>query len=497
VAGTTRLPFVLGITTIYGSAAAAALSYVCLGRRADAASSAPASPPGPGPLVAALPIAVFLLWPLPFVVTMRGFVDVGAVAISFVILGLFCTAPAARWNIGRWVAIGSLLAVLFVFRRYWAFWVTSFAVVVTLDALWQAWHVRREPGRAWLRPLAGPATIGVAAAAAAAIIAWPMIVRVLNTPYADIYSAYQMPAAGGFFAEIVRSFDDLLASNGVLATLAGVAAVAGLVARRETRRIGIVLGAMVLLSYVQFRRVQGPGHHHHLLWTSLLTAATAVFATSFAARLPPRRAWGLVAGLAIAGMLQWAGAVVPAAAPLRFLVRGSASELPLVRTDLAELERLVTAIDRVAGKMGGGPRIYCLASSSVLNQGILYSYSPSLHKPFHSALLIGHTADIDKRDGFPHDLVTADMVIVCDPPQVHQGEENQQVIVEPVRQMLAGEGIGAPFERVQAEFVLEGGVKTYLYVRMRPMEPQHVEALSEALRQKYPDRPYVFQPRRR
>jgi hypothetical protein len=147
--------------------------------------------------------------------------------------------------------------------------------------------------------------------------------------------------------------------------------------------------------------------------------------------------------------------------------------------------------------MGGGPRIYCLASSSVLNQGILYSYSPSLHKPFHSALLIGHTADIDKRDGFPHDLVTADMVIVCDPPQVHQGEENQQVIVEPVRQMLAGEGIGAPFERVQAEFVLEGGVKTYLYVRMRPMEPQHVEALSEALRQKYPDRPYVFQPRRR
>ena len=274
------------------------------------------------------------LWSQPWV---RGFVDLGAVAISWVILALFFSASQLRWNIGRWLAIGALLAVLFVFRRYWAFWVTSFAVVVTLDALWQAWQLRRDLGRAWLRPLAGPATIGAASAATAAIIAWPMIVRVLNTPYADIYSAYQMPAAGGFFAEIARSFDDLLASNGVLATLAGVAAVAGLVARRDTRRMGIVLGTMALISYVQFRRVQGAGHHHHLLWSSLLTAATAVFATDLAARLPARRAWAIVAGLALVGTLQWAAAAVPAATPLRFLVRGSSSKLPMVRTDLAAL----------------------------------------------------------------------------------------------------------------------------------------------------------------
>jgi hypothetical protein len=492
-AGTTRLPFVLGITTIYGSAAAAALAFLCLGRRAMATEPADSSPHVSRLGRAAVPIVVFVLWPLPFVVTMRGFVDLGAVAISWLILALFFSAPQARWNIGRWLAIGSLLAVLFVFRRYWAFWVTSFAVVITLDALWQAWHMRREPHRAWLRPLAGPATIGAASAGAAAIIAWPMIVRVLNTPYADIYSAYQMPAAGGFFAEIARSFDDLLASNGVLATCAGVASLAALVARRDTRRIGLVLATIALVSYIQFRRVQGAGHHHHLLWSSLLTAATAILATALAAQLPPRRAWGLVAGLAVIGALQWAAAAVPDATPLRFLVRGSSSELPLVRTDLVELERLVTAVDRAAATMGGGPQIYCLASSAVLNSNILYSYSPSLHKPFRSALLVEHTSDIDRRDGFPAGLVAADIVIACDPPQVHQGEENQQVIVEPVRQMLAGAGIGAPFERVPVEFELEGGVKTYLYVRMRAMERKHVAALSAALREKYPDRPFVYE----
>lgn len=496
-AGTARLPFVLGITTIYGSAAAAALAFLCLGGKSRTTQPAIPTAHDPAMIQAVVPIVVFALWPLPFIVAMRGFVDLGAVAISFLILGLFFSAPADRWNIGRWLSIGALLAVLFVLRRYWAFWVTSFAIVVTLDALWQAWHLRQEPGRAWLRPLCAPAAIGAASAATAVAIAWPIIVRVLKTPYADIYSAYQMPAVGGLVSEIVRSWDDLLACNGVLATLIGVASLAGLVGSRPTRRIGTVLVAIAILSYLQFRRVQGAGHHHHLLWSSLLTAATAVFGTSLAGRLSLRQGWIAVAGLFIIGALQWSAAAVPAAVPLRPLVRGSTAMLPLVRTDLDDLERLVAGIDRVAAKLDGNVSIYCLASSAVLNSNILYSYSPSIHKPFRSALSVEHTADIDKRDGFPNGLVTADLVIVCDPPQVHQGEENQQVVVEPVRQLLAGEGIGNPFERVQAEFVLEGGVKTYLYVRMRAMERQHVAALSEALRQKYPDRPFVYEYRGR
>jgi hypothetical protein len=487
-AGTTRLPFVLGITTLYGSAAAAGLAYVC---RAGSKESDPAG--SPGPAVAALPAVVFTLWSLPFVVAMRGFVDVGAVAISYVILGLFLAAPQGRWNVGRWAAVGALLALLFIFRRYWAFWVTSFAMVVTIDALWQAWQARSDPGRAWLRPLAAPAVVGTASAATAAIVAWPMVWRALTTSYADIYSAYQMPATASLLAEVARSTADLVAANGVLATLAGVAALGMLVAGRGTRRMGAMLAALAILSYLQFRRVQGPGHHHHLLWSSLLTAATALAATSLAARLRPGRAWALVAGLVVTGGLQWAAAAVPAGAAIRVLMCGSTAELPLVRTDLPELGRLVATIDRVAAEMGGRPGIYCLASSAALNSNILYAYPPSLHRPFASALLVRNTANIDKRDGFPSELVTADLVVVCDPPQVHQGLENQQVVVEPARQFLAGEGFGSAFERLPVEFMLEGGVHTFLYVRTRPIEPADVAALSAALRRHYPDRPHVYE----
>jgi hypothetical protein len=489
-AGATRLPFVVGITTIYGAAAAAGLAYVC---RAVLRENDPAGSPGSGVAVAAVPAVVFTLWSLPFVVAMRGFVDVGAVAISYAILGLFLLAPQGRWNVGRSAAVGALLAVLFIFRRYWAFWVTSFALVVTIDALWQAWQMRSDSGRRWLRALAAPVVIGVASAATAAVVAWPIVVRALSTPYADLYSAYQMPATSGIFAEATRSMTDLLAANGVLATCAGLAALGMLVARRETRRVGVMLAAVALCSYVQFRRVQGAGHHHHLLWSSLLTASTALAAASLAAQLRPQRAWGLVAALVVAGSLQWAAAVVPAASGLRFLMCGSGAELPLVRRDLAELARLVAAIDRVAAEMDGRPSIYCLASSAVLNSNILYAYPPSLHRPFHAAMLVRNTVNIDKRDGFPSELVSADLVVVCDPPQVHQGVENQQVIVEPARQLLEGDGFGAAFERLPDEFMLEGGTKTYLYVRTRPIEPADVAALSAALRRHYPDRPFVYE----
>ena len=492
-AGTTRLPFVLGITTIYGAAAAAGLASIC---RACQAEDEPPNP-GSAAAVAAVPAVVFTLWSLPFVVAMRGFVDLGAVAISYAILGLFFSARRGGWNVGRCVSVGVLLVLLFVFRRYWAFWVTSFAAVVTLDALWQAWHMRHEPGRGWLRPLAVPALIGAASAATAAVVARPMIMRVLTTSYADIYSAYQLPATPSLLAEVARSLTDLLAVNGVLATFAGLAGLGMLVADRKTRRMGLMLAAMAILSYVQFRRVQGAGHHHHLLWSSLLTAATALAATSLAFRLRRDLAWALVTGLVLAGSLQWAAAVVPAATGLRFLVYDSSAELPLVRRDLAELGRLVGTIDRVAAEMGGRPGIYCLASSAVLNSNILYAYPPSLQRPFQSALLVRNTADIDKRDGFPNGLVTADLVVVCDPPQVHQGIENQQVVVEPVRQMLSGKGFGTAFARLPDEFMLDGGTKTYLYARTRPTEPAEVAELSAALRRRYPDRPHVYEYRPR
>jgi len=485
--GASRLSFVLGITSIYGTAAAATLTILCLRQAPPPSSATPLSLP-----TAFLPAAIWTLWSLPFVVSMRGFVEVGGVALAYGILGLFFSIQPGRVAVGRWLAIGGLLAGLFLFRRIWAYWITSFGMFLALDAAWQVWQARHMSVRERAMRAVPPFIIGGAAFVTAALVAWPTVVRVLTTSYSDMYSGYQVYAEGGGLAEVLRVARDLLATNGVIETLLGLIGLAGLIAAGSMRRLGVCLVTTSVLSYLHFRGVQSPGLHHHLLWTSMLTAATAAYSQVLVNRLPPRLATAVMIGLLVLGGVQWVAAVVPGAEPLRGLVLGSRAQLPIVRHDLPELDRLVQGIDHTVASLGGRPKIYCLSSSPVLNQGVLYAYSPSRRRPFRSGLLLVHTADVDKRDGFPRDLVSADIVVVADPPQLHLSSRDQQVVIEPVKQILSGQGFGEPFERVDAEFLLEGSVKVYLYVRRRPIEKKHIIALSQSLEPHYPDSPFVY-----
>jgi hypothetical protein len=104
-----------------------------------------------------------------------------------------------------------------------------------------------------------------------------------------------------------------------------------------------------------------------------------------------------------------------------------------------------------------------------------------------------YAPDVDKRDGFPQALPTADIVVTTDPPQIHLAAEDQQVILEPARQLAEKVGIGAAFERLEGEYTLDGGAKAFLYRRTRPVTAEEIAELSAALQRSYPDRPYVFQ----
>jgi hypothetical protein len=494
-----RLGFVLGLVTLYGAGSAAAFALLCGRTAATSSADAPADRgPAASPWLKPetfVPAAIWLFWSLPFVVAMRGFVDLGAIGITYLIWWLYLGLDTAseKINVRRSLSIGLMLALLFLFRRYWAFWVTAFGAVMAADAAWAAWCLWRRHSARWWAPLTVPPLAGVAAAVTVLVLAAPLVVRILVTPYSDIYSAWQWKSSGSALADMQTAISDLLVNDGVLPVVGGLASLVGLIAWPSTRRVGLLLAGQILLTYLNFRRVQAPGIHHHQLWCSGLTAATGLFATIIAGRISRPQSWGLVAGIAALGMLQAAAAVVPAAGPLRFLVLGSEAHLPMVRNDIPELERLAKAIDAAVAARGGTARIYCLASSGLLNNSTLYAYSASLKKPFRSAALLAPVTDVDKRDGFPQELPTADIVVTTDPPQIHLAEADQQVILVPARQLAGGGGIGAAFERLEGVYTLDGGVKAFLYRRTRPVTPEEVGELSAALQRSYPDRPYVFE----
>jgi hypothetical protein len=498
--GQSRTWFVLGLITIYGTLSAIAFTLLCSRFPGSMHSATTAEVPKtflagfedtPWPVAMIAPI-VWTTWSLPFVVAMRGFVDLGACAITFLVWWLYLTCRSDSWNVRRAIGIGLLLALLFLFRRYWAFWITAFGAVTAVDASIHAWQIRKRDADSWYKPLAVPSLMGLSLLASLLIVAFPLVARTVTTSYGDIYSAYQKGADLGVIGRAVSDLVETIRENGLLATLVGLASLAWLCVCPDTRRIGLLLTAQTLLCYLQFRRVQAPGLQHYLLWCTGLTTATGLCATAITYRLTPKRKWILIASLLAVGTLQMTAAFVPAAKPIRFLMAGNATQLPLVRGDIAELERMVNDIDKEI-RDKGAQRIYCAASSPVLNFTTLVGYSPSLGKPFLSAGQLGHTADVDKRDGFPRDLLAADLVIATDPPQTHLDPADQQVVIVPVSQLREQRGIGKAFKLVAGEYQLDGGVKAFLYRRSRPLTIDDVLPLSDALRRCYPDRAYIYE----
>jgi len=490
--GQSRMAFVTGLAAIYGGMliVSSCLTTLAATQTADRQQRAWA---------AAVAAIIALCWPLPFGVSMRGFVDCGASAIACFILWLFFSTPLSRLPLWRCISIGCLLALLFLFRRYWSFWIVAFGLFVVLDAAWEGWKSRGAGLQPLLRLLRRPLVIGGMAAATLLVFASPMVLRVLRTNYADVYAAYQFAGTAGWWDRVPQLVGGVIGVNGLVYTAAGLVSLGYLVVLPAYRRTGLALATLAVLPLVLFQQVQAPGLHHHLLWSTSLMLATAVAAVDGIARLQStasrhagRWAIAAVTGITLVAGSQWAAAIVPAAAPLRpWLLTGS-GQLPLVRHDLAELDRLIEAIDSEAIARQGKVRIYCLASSATLNAGILAAYAPSRQKLFRASPMVAQTHDIDLRDGFPRPLITSNLLIVTDPVQVHQGTEHQQVIVVPNTQVLNGTGFGEAFQRLDWQFELAGGVKVYLYERVRPLTGRDLTALTEPLRQAYPDRPYVW-----
>jgi hypothetical protein len=166
---------------------------------------------------------------------------------------------------------------------------------------------------------------------------------------------------------------------------------------------------------------------------------------------------------------------------------------PLVRNDVPELIRMFSVLDRYFEKSDG--RVYVLAASHTFSYDTLLNAAISLPVPFNSTdRVITHCPHVDKRDGFPRELLNAQFVLVATPVQYHLRPADQQVIGVPVESFLNQTDIGRAFEKLPESFVLENGARVLLFRRARPIEPAEVAQLSERFRASYPDRPYIYRP---
>jgi hypothetical protein len=267
---------------------------------------------------------------------------------------------------------------------------------------------------------------------------------------------------------------------------------------RDTRRLALLLLLQTAFLYAHFAKVQDLGIHHWYLVQPAVLLIVGIAAARVVCWLRSRALRSLLlAAYVAAGGLVGATVLVPAFAPLRdreLAILPWHTHYPLVRDDLAEYRRLITVLDAELRAAGPDAQLYVLASSMTLSDSHIRNTELSLGLTSGLPPRLLRTAHVDKRDGFPDDILDAELICATIPPALHLGVANQQVVVQPLISLATRVDIGMAFEPLSDVFQLENGTRTIVFRKIREITASEVAALSARLRVAYPDRPFVYEP---
>jgi|GEM_PF-2876051 len=438
---------------------------------------------------------LFVIFFVPFwVPLLRGYMGISIVGINLAVLWLYFRQPIRCASTASLIAIGLLLVCGVLLQRWNAYWVVGFFILAFVDSLYETWQWRENRDIGVLQCFRAPLVIGFTAFFVFAIVAWPKIVTMATTDYADIFSAYLEHTS------LLTAFVRLVSAFGLVSVLLIMTSIAYLALAGATRRISLLLSIQLIYIFVHLSSTQTMGPHHlYLLMPAIFILVCVAALHSMSTRRPGIVAGGAVLSslMLISGMASAVSVFVPSDTKVAKPTSIGAISLdyrpPLARNDLNEFIRLAKYIDANLDTESDEGGIYVLAGSQILNAEHFKNFSASTGIAFISADRILPAAIVDKRDGFPAQILRAQLVVTSNPVQLSRRPSDQQVIQIPAASMLAGTGIGAAFERLPATFELDGSVEVIVFRRVRPNRDDEVAELSEKLKGFYPDRPYVYE----
>lgn len=415
-----------------------------------------------------------------------GYLGVGGLVLVFAVMGLALGPPSERSGemLLRDLAIGILLAILIVFRRWFAFWSLSFCIIVVLGYLIAVVRSRKT-GRSPFGLLRGPLTIGIGVVGSLVLLAGPRLATIVGTDYGDRFVHYK------FHGSLSDELSGLVGHFGLLPL--GLAALGAtlLIRSKNTRMFAAGICTQLVLIAVLFRRIQDPSPQHWYLLVPGLMILTASGLTQWLSTVGQKKrriAVGIVLllGFVVSGQVFGAFSLMPSP------IAPSVIVVPKVRTDLQEFERLMQWLD-VRVDMGA-QWAYVLAATGYVSDSSLAFTNFSLGTRAKSPAHILMTSQVDKRDGFPDRLMLADVVVLPLPIAVRGGGETQRVVEVPARMFLDGDGIAKAFVKIDEVFTFDDGVTAVVFERLRRNTPEEIKELSDRLKAYYPDRPEVWEP---
>jgi hypothetical protein len=436
--------------------------------------------------------------PVLWVPVVFGSVDVGGFLIILIVLVLYFRADIVDQSFVSLVSMALLLCLLVLYRRWYAYWVVGFfgALAVCEGLRFATDKARRTH---WLLIARNALIMGAVSFISFYLIATPIAKRMLTTDYGDIYSAYRSSHP------IIHNLGELYEHFGLLTlVLAGLGIVLS-VMNEKRRPIAYFLCVQFAITFVLFTRTQdfvisSHGEYvgvQHFYWALATLGLFLVFSVQdlfLRVRSRARKA-ALVLAIVAGSLANFAITFLPRAeGPLKaveFALPG-AREYPMVRTDLDQVQALLDTLSDIT--KGSPSTVYVLASSFSLNSSIVQEGCFLLQRPHRElSRKIAFTNDVDKRDGFPVQFLTARYVVLTLPFAYHLPPQDQKVIGVLSDELVKGEGIGKSYEKLNYEFSLGDGSSAFIYKKTRSLDPNDLKTLSDQFIGFYPNNKTEFE----
>ena len=427
--------------------------------------------------------AAFLFLPLVGAFSSFGFLDIGGLVFCGFALFLYFGREESK-TLFTYGAIGFLLCGMYLFRRWYLVWIIAFFVCSFLHQAFLCIKKEQKAAGSVFNLLA----MGLSFFVPLTVFFHKLVVdKLLQTNYGNIYASYYRPLAV-----------DLQSAHvwfGSIAIVLVLIFSIYLVLYPRTKKFsfsGIICGNYAVLfllfhsvfTFFVFRTIQGHGQQHFFLYVPtfyliLAVGINKVFVCLFN-RINSKKPLAVVIAVAF---LVFAGLsyVIPFTHydDIRLKAFPGLTMRTYKRYDIAELIRLCADLDRLSE--GGDKTIALVASSLALNGDTLRNLEISINVPSKSAGgvlpsrgYIASGSEIDSRDGLPVYLYRSEYVVVADPVQLHLPPGNQTLVTIPAEEFLAGDTIGAAFERLDDTYMLDNGATIYIYKKTRAITPEEI-----------------------
>jgi hypothetical protein len=385
---------------------------------------------------------IMLMCPAIVCIAFLGFVDIGGLFMCLLCYMLYFTGEEQKQSVWKSIAIGALLVVMMVWRRYYAFFAVSFITAMIADVL----LFRKK----WYCVLA----VVLTAAALILVFFRDFLLNILLADYGDIYSGYKY-AISTDFKLITRYFGILFLLFIIVGTVLMI------VKKKEYRPI--ILWIQIVSCAAMFMATQTHGQQHLLLYMPSIIMLL-ILIMKYA-----DNTW-LKAGICVFAAIHTINVCIPREQPeniqdiSHYAVVPDFSMLPRTRDDIYQILSLKTTLD---GVVGADETMGVLASSFKLNEDILKNVEPSLNIGQKRSKYIKSMPQVDSRDTDVSDLYNVDYMLVAYPAQTHLADGSQTVITEAVDSFYNWTDFAMAFQEVYEYETVIDNMTVKLFKRVR------------------------------